>query len=205
MTNLEQVQKLREYANISFEEAKKVLEEAEGDILEAVIILERENRIDTPEAGGHYHSKEVLRETTQKNDERKSQKEKDKADKISFSEVISEFLRWSGKVIHKGNVNSFEVVKNEKIVMTIPITLLVVLLIFAFWFAIPVLIAGLIFGYRYSFKGKDIDNTNVNQAMDKVSDATLRAVDSVSDAAKKASKDFKNKKGDHEDGENSDY
>lgn len=58
MVDFEQVQKLREYANISYEEAKKALEEANGDMLEAVISLEKQNRIKAPEAGGYYNSRE---------------------------------------------------------------------------------------------------------------------------------------------------
>jgi len=42
MVDFEQVKRLRDYAKtISYEEAKKVLEEAEGDLLEAVIKLEK--------------------------------------------------------------------------------------------------------------------------------------------------------------------
>ena len=52
MVDFEQVQKLREYANISYEEAKKALEEANGDMLEAVINLEYQNSIKPPETGG---------------------------------------------------------------------------------------------------------------------------------------------------------
>src|SRR5690554_4120945 len=56
MVDFEQVQKLRERANISYEEAKKALEEANGDMLEAVINLEKQNRIKAPETGGYYNS-----------------------------------------------------------------------------------------------------------------------------------------------------
>ena len=66
MVDFEKVQKLREYANISYEEAKKALEEANGDMLEAVINLEKQNRIKAPETGGYYNSrkKEELMGTT---------------------------------------------------------------------------------------------------------------------------------------------
>ena len=35
----------------------KILEEVEGDMLEAVIRLEKENKIERPEAAGYYNSK----------------------------------------------------------------------------------------------------------------------------------------------------
>ena len=52
--------------------------------------------------------------------------------------------------------------------MTIPVTVLVVFLLFAFWLIIPLIIIGLFFGYRYMFSGPDLGKENVNRAMDSV-------------------------------------
>ncbi|WP_442870577.1 hypothetical protein [Clostridium sp. Cult2] len=57
MVTLDQVEKLRQRANISYDEAKAALEETNGDILEAIINLEKENRIKLPEGGGYYNSR----------------------------------------------------------------------------------------------------------------------------------------------------
>jgi len=43
--NLEQVDVLRERANVSYEEAKEALETCNGDIVEAIIYLENNNKI----------------------------------------------------------------------------------------------------------------------------------------------------------------
>ncbi len=48
MVTLEQVEKLCERANISYEEAKVALEETNGDILEVLSNLENKNRIQAP-------------------------------------------------------------------------------------------------------------------------------------------------------------
>ena len=204
MTNLEKVQQLKEHADISYEEAKEVLERANGDLLEAVILLERENRISSPKTGGYYHSKEEAK-TVPTEPEAKSRQsyEKDKADRISIGEVLGDFFRWAGKILHKGNVNSLRVEKDGGSVMQIPITLLVILLFAAFWVVIPLAIIGLVFGYRYGFQGPDFDNTKVNRTVDKVSDATLRAVDTVAKTAKDTAKDFRKK--DEENGEHTDH
>ena len=50
MEFLEKVEKLRAKANISYEEAKSILTETDGDLLEAMILLEKQGRI-TPPAG----------------------------------------------------------------------------------------------------------------------------------------------------------
>lgn len=73
--------------------------------------------------------------------------------------------------------------------MSIPVTVLVILLIFGFWIIIPLIIVGLFFGYRYTFNGPDLGLESVNRAMG-----------SVADAADKFKKEVK---GDNTDGENS--
>ena len=51
------------------------------------------------------------------------------------------------------------------------LTILVLLLIFAFWFVIPLMIVGLFFSFRYSFHGPDVGTVNVNKVMDDVASA----------------------------------
>lgn len=47
---LEQVERLRAHAAVSYEEARRALEACDGDLLDALILLEREGRI--PAGGG---------------------------------------------------------------------------------------------------------------------------------------------------------
>ncbi len=56
MVTLEQVEKLRERADVSYDEAKAALEEANGDLLEALITLEKKGSVTPPEGGGYYSS-----------------------------------------------------------------------------------------------------------------------------------------------------
>ena len=50
MATLEMIDKLRERADLSYEEARTVLEEAGGDLLEAFVILEKQGRMKQPQA-----------------------------------------------------------------------------------------------------------------------------------------------------------
>jgi len=208
MVTIEQVEKLREKTGVTYAEAKKVLEETQGDLLEAVILLERENKIKPPSGGGIYHSNEdntqQSSEKTQDHKGKKKAKEQQKEDSLSFGELVGSFFNWLGKAFHKGNTNNFEVVKDGKNVMRIPLTVLVLLLIFAFWIVIPLLVIGLIVGFRYGFAGPDLEKTQVNKAVDTVSAVTMKAVDSVVDAAENFSRDIKKSKGEETDGEKSD-
>ncbi|NLC53631.1 MAG: DUF4342 domain-containing protein [Firmicutes bacterium] len=203
MVDFEQVQRLRDYAkNISYEEAKKALEEAEGDLLEAVIKLEKENKIQRPEAAGYYNSQTEERREDDRSHSRRNKRPHNEG--RSFRELVTTFLRWCRRMIHKGNINSFEVIQDDSRIITLPVTVLVLFLLFAFWVVIPLLILGIFFGYRYRFSGPDLDKPEVNQAMEKVTQVTARAVDSVVNAVENMAKDGDKDK-DETDGAHSDY
>jgi 23S rRNA A1618 N6-methylase RlmF len=59
---------------------------------------------------------------------------------------------------------------------------------------LPLLIIGLFFGYGYRFSGTDLEKTNVNEAVEKVSDVTLKAGEIVAKAASDLSKELNQKK-----------
>ena len=54
MTELEKVEKLREKANVSFAEAKEALDNTGGDILDALIYLEKQGKSTIPAGGGFF-------------------------------------------------------------------------------------------------------------------------------------------------------
>ncbi|WP_422485802.1 DUF4342 domain-containing protein [Gudongella sp. DL1XJH-153] len=190
MVTLEQVEKLREYANISYEEAKVALEETDGDILEAIVNLEKRNRINRPEGGGTFNSNERQQESHEKSGGTTGNKTYTRPERSSFGQMIGKFFRSLGDIISKGNRNTFEVMQGQEKVMSIPVTVMAVLLLFTFWITIPLVILGMFFGYRYRIVGPDLGREDVNRAMDSVADAA---------------ENFKNEvKGDMKDGKNSD-
>ncbi|NMA48715.1 MAG: DUF4342 domain-containing protein [Tissierellia bacterium] len=171
MVTLEQVEKLRQYASISYEEAKAALEETNGDILEAIVNLEKQNKINGPKEGGYYNSS-AKNEESQENSTKETYKaEHSKKEGSSFRELTGKFFKWCGNILNKGNRNILEVVKGNQKVMSVPVTVLAVLMIFTFWITIPLLVVGLFFGYRYKVIGPDLGKDNVNRAMDSVADA----------------------------------
>lgn len=190
MVNLEQVEKLRGYANISFEEAKVALEETDGDILEAIVNLEKRGRINKPEGGGTFNSKSEEDESHEKENRGTGNNSYSKSEDSSFSKMVGKFFKGLGNLISKGNRNTFDVIKDKDIAMSIPITVMAILLIFTFWITIPLIIVGLFFGYRYRIIGPDLGKENVNRAMDSVADAAENLKNEV--------------KGDIRDGKNSD-
>lgn len=174
MVTLEQVEKLREYADISYDEAKTALENADGDILQALIDLERQGKVKPPQGGGQYSSGSITVSGCEQKEEYKKEKAQTKCgngERSAFSRNMKRFFSWLGEIIHKGNVNALVVEKNSESIIRLPITILVLLLIFIFWIVVPLLIVGLFFNFRYYFQGPDIRSTKVNDAMDTVANA----------------------------------
>lgn len=171
MVTLEQVEKLREKTNVSYNEAKAALEEAGGDILDAIIILEKQNRIEPPSGGGFYSTRDNPHSKGTGNREQDHERQSSKNSCSTFGELAGRFFRWCCKIIGIGNINSLEVRKDGNKVMSVPVTILALLLISMFWFVIPIMIVGLFLGYSYAFSGPDLGTENINRAMGSVTQA----------------------------------
>ena len=170
MATLEQVEKLRERANVSYDEAKEALDKTNGDLLEAMIYLEKQGKVTPPEGGGYYSSDDYHKSANSQSSTGSTEKAEYSPGE-SLGELIKKFIKFCCKVIHKGNINNFEIYKNNERKASFPITLLAVMIIFAFWISIPLLIIGLFFGLRYRFNGPDFKKSAANNVMDTAADA----------------------------------
>lgn len=130
--NLDLIDELRKRANVSYEAAKDALEKCNGDIVEALIYLEKQNKV-KPEQ--------------------------------SAESLIDKII----KLIKKGNVTKFIIQKGDTVILNLPVTLVVIITIFAPYVAIPGVILALILGYRLRFEGKDGEDMKVNSDLEKVS------------------------------------
>lgn len=168
MTTLEQVEKLRAMANISYDEAKGALDASNGDLLDAIIYLEKQGTIITTAEPNALACKE----------------HREKQNNYSNrGKPITTLMRKIGSVcmemFRKGNANSFEVVKGAEIKVSVPVTVLALLLIFAFWITLPLIIVGLFFGLRYRFRGPDFAGNTVNDAINSAADAAINLKKSI--------------------------
>ena len=175
MDNFEKVEKLKEHANVTYEEAKQALENSNRDILDAMIYLEQIGKVHGPEHSSY---------TTQT--EKAKIEIDDKECKSSFSDNLKRFGRWCQKWLEKGNNNSFCVERDNNEIFRIPITLLVVFLFFAFWVVVPLLVIGLFFNMRYQFAGPDVRSVDIdlNRAMDNAAEAAENIKSEFGNAAK---------------------
>ena len=183
--DLKKVEKIRIKANVTYEEARQALEASGGDLLEAIIQLERQGKIKEPAGGGYYSSRENNPNESASQNDGYSNKRRNKDYAQQDRQQFRSFLRWCGRVIHKGNTNYFDITKIEepgntvKPVTSVPLTVLALLLFFAFWIIVPLLVVLLFFGYRYSFRGPEFNYVNLNHAMDKAADTVNHIKDEV--------------------------
>ena len=183
MFTVDDVEKLRRYGNISFEDANRALSETEGNMLDAVLLLEKEGKI--PKSGGTSESDASPRRETDSGYYQET---------TSFATQMGRFFSWVGEIIKKGVTNTFKVEKNNEVVVKIPIIALVLLLMFFFWIIVPLIILGLFFDFRYSFHGPDLGTEYVNGVVDKVAEAA--------DGIKNTIKDTKDETKDGKDTDN---
>ena len=181
MANFDSVEKLRERANVSYEDARAALDASGDDLLEALILLEKQGKVAAPAGGGSYSSKLAPEAPRPANSGKKAEEKGE-----SFVEILNRFGNWCAGVIQAGCANHFNVTLNGSKFICVPVIVLVLLLIFAFWVAIPLLIVGLFCGCRYSFSGENVKGINVNGVMDSAANAAERLKNEIKQAAQNA-------------------
>ena len=173
---LEQVERLREKADVSYGQAKQALEYSGGNLLDALIYLEEQGAIPRPQ-GAYYStrnetpppppSQEELAPLGEKTDgTEKGKKKKFKGigvKVVSGKTLFGTLRRW---LID----NELEIWRREQPITAIPMLLLTVILIFFFWIALPLMLLGLFFGFRYQVTGPDLEDDALNGVMGSVAD-----------------------------------
>jgi len=158
MDRIEMVERLREKAGVSYEEAKAALETSNWDLLDAVVLLEKEGKVRDAAYSTKRATKDEQKQTSQKEEKPKS-------------DGFEKFMRFCGRIIHKGNTNNLVVLRNGERKFSLPVTALALLLIFAFYFTIPLIIVSLFFGFHYKFTGPDLGKDSINNVMEKATNA----------------------------------
>ena len=157
MDHYEMVEKLRAKANVSYEEAKSALEASDWDMLDALVLLESEGKVKDAEKTPEF--------TTQ---EKKI--EKAPVNESNVKDGLHRLWELIKKLFQNGNANQFVITRNGQEMLSMPVTVLVLLVLVLWPASMLVLFIALFFGARYSFRGPDISgkvNDTVNSAMDK--------------------------------------
>ena len=172
---LELVDRLRKRADVSYEEAKAVLEETDGNLLDALILLEQRDKIRSDGGPSAQYSTKSGEETS-----------------ASFGETpppYTEAEKKGGIWSHIGHCltdNRFEIWRRGVYTDSIPLIIFGLLVLLAFWITLPLMVIGLLFGFRYRFAGPDFDDNAVSQAVNHAADAMGDAMERVRAQAEQA-------------------
>lgn len=162
MDHFEMVEKLSQKANVTYEEAKATLEKCDWDMLDALVMLESAGKVKTtPETAAQY--------STQPQPQPAPVQTSGKQEFVSGLQKLWNFIC---KLFQKGNANSFTVFRGQEELVTMPITVLVLLVFFIWPLSMILLVVGLFTGMRYKFSGPDIgENSAVNNAISKAANS----------------------------------
>ncbi|XZL75573.1 ubiquitin [Clostridium perfringens] len=167
MEKLKLVDKLKNKANISYEEAKDALEKSNWDMLEAMLYLEAYGKVKKPSISIFYtnESKESYNENGEVVNLKEDTNENNFENKNSFEGVFEAIC----KAIDTCNNIFIEIIRNSRVILKIPFTVLIVLLFFAFWIVIPLMIIGLFFNMEFLVSSKKIDVDKINKVFKETS------------------------------------
>lgn len=162
MNEFEKVERIVKTANVSYEDAKRVLDAANGDMLDAMIMLEKEGKVRAPEQSQYTAGQQqsIYRDVPT-------------VVQASAETEGKSFFKDLGNAIKRGFQytvdNSVRVVKGGNEIIKLPLWMSIILLLAAWELLIVVMVVSLFFDCRYSIVGKD-DTREVNDIMNQASD-----------------------------------
>ncbi|MBO4457088.1 MAG: UBA/TS-N domain protein [Butyrivibrio sp.] len=168
MENIEKIELLREKTGVSYDEAKKALEENNYDMLDAVLALERQGKAEQPKDGVYTAGASQDMENVKKFEIAQKQYEDD-CNKNNFKEGCRRLADFFRMIFKKSLDIDFCINKDAKKVASVPLLVLILLILGFFWVTVPLIVIGLFFGISYNFTGVDKVVLDVNDVCDKAS------------------------------------
>lgn len=169
MDSFEKVEKLRSRANVTYEEAKAALNEANGDLLDAMVILEKQGKTMQPQVSTFRTTYEE--QTGYEKVERTASRE-DSGKRLWESTKNLFRVIWV-----KLNENYLSVInRRDREALRVPLIIPVLAILFGWYAFIPIMILFLFFGFRYRIVGRD-DMKNANEIFDRAGDMAQNATD----------------------------
>ena len=186
---LEQVERLREKADVSYGQAKAALEYSGGNLLDALIYLEEQGVIPRPEDA--YYSTKNETPTPPPQELPVLQVKPESKQKKHKRRGVRHLLRWLRRILLD---NELEIWRKGQPITAVPMLILLILVFCLPWIAIPLLILGLFLGFRYQIAGPDLENDTINGMMDSAASTAADVGRQVMDELKNQHEKYNNRK-----------
>ena len=160
MEKLEKVELIREKTGVSYDDANVALEAANGDVLDAIIWLERMGKAEAQSAA---YTTESYAPGYTSPEMAEAQYEYAESSKKSYHNLFNALKR----LFRKGLDTDFVAERNGERAFALPI-LVIILGLFVWGATLWLLIIGLFFGFRYHIDGSSSLTGGVNKVMDSV-------------------------------------
>ena len=164
MDKLEKVEKLRERANVSYEEAKAALEANDWDLLDAMVALEKSGKTDSP---GQEQYSTSYDQQTEYISVKSTVEEQQKKEQPRFGRSLGEAMQSFFRICRE---NAFCIRRHGDLMLRIPLFAAVIIILLTWRFTIPMILISLLFSFRYSIEGAD-ELREVNSFMESAGEA----------------------------------
>ncbi len=167
MEKITLVDTLRDKTNISYGEAKSALENSNWDILDAMLYLEEHGRVKKPSVSIFYTNDYKESYTNQKEvvNIKEDKDNRNSKSRNNFGGIFEAIC----KAIDTCNNIFVEIRRRGRVLLKLPLTVLILLLFFAFWIIIPLMIVGLFFDIEFLVLARSVNTDKVNKVFNEIS------------------------------------
>lgn len=158
--NLEQIEMLKARANVSYQEAKEILEKCNYDVVDALIELEKQSKVNPSK-------------TTEATGEK------------ACCGTARKILKYGETLFHKGNETKFVISKADNKIVDLPVNVVILSTIIAAPVTIFGVIGALVTNHKIRFAKPDGEDLKINQTIDKISTAVTNVSNQVVDTINK--------------------
>ncbi|MBO5503267.1 MAG: hypothetical protein J5969_02175 [Lachnospiraceae bacterium] len=173
MENFEKVEKIVEKTGVTYEDAKAALEQSGGDLLDAIIALEKQGKIGEPRTAYYSTGDALGREAAGGSDVltgevvdgagNRSTGRKERTGWENFKKECKRLLDIALKT-------KFVVERRGEELISIPTLALIILMFVTFWTILVLMVVGLFFGCKYHFEHPGKAAEAVNEVFEKAAE-----------------------------------
>lgn len=157
--NLEQIEMLRARANVSYGEAKELLEKCNYNVVDALIELEKQSKVNAPKT--------------------------EAAPEAACCGTVKKVFKLGEKLFHKGNETKFVISKADQTIVDLPVNVVILSTIIAAPVTVFGVIGALVTNHKIRFSHPNGEDLKINQTMDKISNTVSNVSTQVKDAINK--------------------
>lgn len=160
--------RLRQEADLSREEAARLLDAHDGDLLDALLDLQRQGRAPRGK-GGTYSTRPG--QTPPPPSASPAAPTGSAEEPSGHARRLREGVRAILRILDPRTGNQLEIWRKGQLLTAVPLLILVIAVAAVFRIVAPLLILGLLLGCRYRCAGPDLDRRAVNDVLGAISDA----------------------------------